>query len=251
MGFFSNDGYGRGGFMSNVPVAVRNIIIVNIVIMLATMFKESMMVEKFALWFPESPYFEWWQPVTHLFMHGGFFHLFFNMYALYIFGSVLERVWGPKKFLLFYFVTGIGAALVHMGVQWIEYSNALSIVGIDSAEAMSYADILVKNGEGMVPIGFDLIQNVYFVPTVGASGAIYGVLMGYAMLYPDSIMTLMFPPVSMKAKWFVLIFAGLELVLGVVATGSGIAHFAHLGGLIFGFLLIMYWKKTRQLYGSY
>lgn len=250
MSFYSNDGYGRGGFLSNAPTAVKNIIIINIVIMLATFFKESMMIQKFALWFPASPFFEWWQPVTHLFMHGGFFHLFFNMYALYIFGSVLERVWGPKKFLIFYFVTGIGAALVHMGVQWIEYNNALEAVGLtkDAADAQAgMVAMSIEAGAEMIPVW----SMTLFTPTVGASGAIYGVLMGYAMLYPDSVMTLWFPPISMKAKWFVLIFAALELLLGISATGSGIAHFAHLGGLIFGFILLMYWKKTRHLYGSY
>lgn len=250
MSFFSNDGYGRGGFMSNVPTAVKNIIIINVVIMLATMFKESLMVSKFALWFPASPYFEWWQPVTHLFMHGGFFHLFFNMYTLFIFGSVLERVWGPRKFLIFYFVTGLGAAAVHMGVQWFEYDSALKAMGLTTGEASLWADEIAQSidaGAKMIPSW----SSVLFTPTVGASGAIYGVLMGYAMLYPNSIMQLIFPPIAMKAKWFVLIFAGLELLLGISSTGGGIAHFAHLGGLIFGFILIMYWKKTHQLYGSY
>lgn len=250
MSFFSNDNYGRGGFMSNVPVAVRNIIIVNVVIMIATFAKEAIMVEKFALWYPASPFFEWWQPVTHLFMHGGFFHLFFNMYTLFIFGSVLERVWGPKKFLIFYFVTGIGAALVHMGVQWMEYSNALEAAGLTAAEAADdVAGIAaqVKAGAIWVPSW----SATLFTPTVGASGAIYGVLMGYAMLYPNSLLRLIFPPVTLKAKWFVLIFAGLELMLGMSLPGSSVAHFAHLGGLIFGFLLIMYWKNRRQLYGNY
>jgi membrane associated rhomboid family serine protease len=249
MSFF-NDDYGRGGFMSNVPTAVKNIIIVNVVIMIATLFKESMMVEKFALWFPASPFFEWWQPVTHMFMHGGFFHLFFNMYTLFIFGSVLERVWGPKKFLIFYFVTGIGAALVHMGVQWMEYSSALKAVGLSagdaSAEAVGIAE-RIKEGAQYIPSW----SSTLFTPTVGASGAIYGVLMGYAILYPNSLMSLVFPPVTLKAKWFVLIFAGLELLLGMSLSGSSVAHFAHLGGLIFGFILMMYWKNTRQLYGNY
>lgn len=248
MSFFDNSG--RGGFLSNVPVAVRNIIIVNVLVMLVALMRESFMVEKFALWFPASPYFEWWQPVTHLFMHGSILHLFFNMYTLYIFGCVLERVWGAKKFLIFYFVTGLGAALVHMGVQWWEYSNALEAVGLTSAEASELSgDIAtsIEMGAKYIPTW----SSTLFVPTVGASGAIYGVLMGYAMLYPDSIMRLIFPPIAMKAKWFVLIFAGLELLLGMSASGTGIAHFAHLGGLIFGFILIMYWKKTRQLYGSY
>lgn len=236
MSFYSNDGYGRGGFLSNTPVAVKNIIIVNIVMLVVTMLNRPLMYEKFALWFPASPFFEWWQPVTHMFMHSGFFHLFFNMYALYVFGSVLERVWGPKKFLLFYFVTGLGAALVHTGVQWIEYQSALDM--LQSALQPAESDIMA-------------VRNIIFVPTVGASGAVYGVLLGFAMLYPDTILRLWFPPIALKAKWLVIIFGAIEIVLGITSTGAGIAHFAHLGGLIFGFILLMYWKKTRNLYGSY
>ena len=115
MGYYSYDNGGRRGFMSNVPVAVKNIIIINVLVMIMTSLNENFMYEKFALFYPTSPFFHWWQPVTHMFMHGGFWHIFFNMYTLYIFGSVLERVWGTKKFLLFYFVTGIGAALIHSG----------------------------------------------------------------------------------------------------------------------------------------
>jgi len=236
MSFYSNDGYGRGGFMSNTPVAVKNIIIVNIVMLVVTMLNRPLMYEKFALWFPASPFFEWWQSVTHMFMHSGFFHLFFNMYALYVFGSVLERVWGPKKFLLFYFVTGLGAALVHTGVQWIEYQSAMDM--LQSALQPAESDIMA-------------VRNIIFVPTVGASGAVYGVLLGFAMLYPDTILRLWFPPIALKAKWLVIIFGAIEIVLGITSTGAGIAHFAHLGGLIFGFILLMYWKKTRNLYGSY
>ena len=194
---------------------------------------ETFMLEKFALFYPTSPFFHWWQPVTHMFLHGGFGHLFFNMYALFIFGSVLERVWGTKKFLLFYFVTGVGAAAVHIGVQWIQMQALMNSVGEGSMAAVQ------------------AIHNLKMTPTVGASGAIYGVLMGYAMLYPDSVLTLIFPPVSLKAKWFVLIFAAIELALGVFGTRAGIAHFAHLGGLIFGFVLIMYWKKRRMLYSRF
>ena len=165
-----------------------------------------------------------------MFMHGGFWHLFFNMYTLWIFGTVLERVWGTKKFLVFYFVTGLGAALVHTGVEGLQMQYWLG----QAAEGSYAAQVS--------------IHSLKMTPTVGASGAIYGVLMGYAMLYPDSIMRLIFPPIALKAKWFVLIFAAIELLTGVTGTGGGIAHFAHLGGLIFGFLLIMYWKKKRMLY---
>lgn len=233
MSYYSYENGGRRGFMSNIPTAVKNIIIINVLVMIMISLNDNFMYEKFALFYPTSPFFHWWQPLTHMFMHGGFWHIFFNMYTLYIFGSVLERVWGTKKFLLFYFVTGLGAALIHTGVEWIQMQSLMTAAAEGSMQAQS------------------AIFAMKMTPTVGASGAIYGVLMGYAMLYPDSIMTLIFPPISMKAKWFVLIFAAIELLTGVTGTGGGIAHFAHLGGLIFGFLLIMYWKKTHKLYSRF
>lgn len=209
MSYYYDNG-SRGGFMSNVPKAVKHIILINVLMLVLTYLNDPLMSK----WFALNPItFLWkpWQLVTYMFMHGGLGHLFFNMYTLFIFGSVLENVWGTKKFLTFYFVTGIGAALVNIGVQYLTGSFAL---------------------------------------TVGASGAIYGILMGYAMLYPDSRLTLLFPPVSMKAKWFVLIFAGIELLLGISNNpADNVAHFAHLGGLIFAFLLIMFWKKKYRLYG--
>ena len=222
--------YERGGFMSSVPTAVKNLIIINVLVMIMTALNEDFMYEKFALFYPTSPFFHWWQPVTHMFMHGGFWHLFFNMYTLWIFGSQLERVWGARKFLVFYFVTGLGAALVHTGVEWLQMQNWLA-----EAAAGSYSAQVS-------------IHTLKMTPTVGASGAIYGVLMGYAMLYPDAVMALVFPPIAMKAKWFVLIFGAIELMTGVTGMGGNIAHFAHLGGLIFGYLLMMYWKKKRTLY---
>lgn len=221
----------RGGLFGNMPTAIRHIIIINILVMIMTKLNADFMYGKFALFYPTSPFFHWWQPVTHMFMHGGFWHLLFNMYTLYLFGSVLERVWGTKKFLVFYFVTGIGAAAIHTGVEWLQMQSWLGQAAQGSIAAQT------------------AIHALKVTPTVGASGAIYGVLMGYAMLYPDSLLTLIFPPVTLKAKWFVLIFAAIELLTGVTGTGGGIAHFAHLGGLVFGFLLIWYWKKRRTLYG--
>ncbi|MBQ2918803.1 MAG: rhomboid family intramembrane serine protease [Bacteroidales bacterium] len=197
--------------MRNLPSAVKHIMIISLCLMIMTYLNEPLMARLFALnpiTFIKRP----WQLVTYMFMHGNFAHLFFNMYTLYVFGTVLERVWGTRKFLLYYFVTGIGAALVHIGVQWLTGDFAL---------------------------------------TVGASGAIYGILMGYAMLYPDSTLMLLLPPVSVKAKWLVLIFAGIELLLGVTGTQAGVAHFAHLGGLVFGLFLILYWKKTHRLYSRW
>jgi membrane associated rhomboid family serine protease len=226
-------GSNRGGFMSNIPTAVKNIIIINVLVMIMISLNEEFMIEKFALFYPTSPFFHWWQPVTHMFMHGGFFHLLFNMYTLFIFGSVLERVWGPKKFLIFYFATGLGAAAIHTGVEWIQMQSWIAQAAEGTQSALM------------------AIHTMKMTPTVGASGAIYGVLMGYAMLYPDSMLTLVLPPVSLKAKWFVLIFAGIELLTGITGTGGGIAHFAHLGGLIFGYVLIRVWKKRGHLYSRY
>ena len=224
--------YNRGGgFLSNIPTATRNIIFINILVMIMASLNGDFMYRNFALFYPTSPFFHWWQPVTHMFMHGGFWHLFFNMYTLYFFGRVLEERWGAKKFLIFYFVTGLGAALVHTGVEWLQMNAWMSQVAEGSFVAQSK------------------IHALKMTPTVGASGAIYGVLMGFAMLYPDARLSLVFPPVTMKAKWFVLIFGGIELLTGITGVGGGIAHFAHLGGLIFGYILIMYWKKKHTLYG--
>lgn len=231
MSYYSYDNRGGGGLLGNIPVAIRNIIVINVIVLIMTYLNENFMYEKFALFYPTSPFFHWWQPVTHMFMHGGLWHIFFNMYTLFIFGSALERVWGAKKFLIFYFVTGLGAAAIHTGVEWIQMQSWLG--------AAAEGSLAAQNS----------IHMLKMTPTVGASGAIYGVLMGYAMLYPDSVLTLLFPPIPMKAKWFVLIFAAIELLTGITGVGGGIAHFAHLGGLIFGFLLMWYWKKKRTLYG--
>lgn len=228
--YYSTGNSGRGGFLSSIPTVTKNIILINFLIWIMTEINQNWMISNFALFFPTSPFFKPWQFVTHMFMHGGFWHLFFNMYTLFIFGCVLERVWGAKKFLLFYFVTGLGAALLHTGVEWIEsivYMNQIA-EGSAAAQAAMHA--------------------LNITPTVGASGAIYGVLLGYAMLFPDSQLTLLFPPVTLTAKWFVIIFAVIELLTGVFGIGGGIAHFAHLGGMLFGWLMIRYWKRKNEMY---
>lgn len=207
-----------------ITPVVKNLIVINTIVLIGTELIGDKMYELFALFPFESQMFKWYQVVTHMFMHGGFWHLLFNMYTLAIFGTVLERQWGANKFLLFYFVTGIGAALCHNLVLHLQISHALS-----GGDMMTAASIMR-------------------IPTVGASGAIYGVLLGYGMLFPNSILQLIFPPVSLKAKWFVLIFAGIELLTGLTGMGGGIAHFAHLGGMLFGLILILYWKKKNRMY---
>ena len=218
--FYSN----RPSFLSMVTPVVKNLIIINTVILVATMAIGDKMYEFFALFPFESPFFKPYQLITHMFMHGGIWHLFFNMYTLFIFGSVLERIWGSKKFLLFYFVTGLGAALCHNFVLHLEISSF--------------------NAAGQAINAISLMRT----PTVGASGAIYGVLLGYGMLFPDNVLQLIFPPIALKAKWFVVIFAIIELTTGVTGLGGGIAHFAHLGGMLFGLILILIWKKGHKLY---
>lgn len=222
-----------GGFLNSMTPAIKNIIIINVLVMIFSWLRPDFMYSTFALFYPASHFFKPWQIITHMFMHGGFWHIFFNMYTLFIFGSVLERIWGTKKFLIFYFVTGIGAALLHTAVQFVEAQAYIS---------------QIAEGSGQAATAYQILKNT---PTVGASGAIYGVLIGYAMLFPDSVLTLIFPPISLKAKWFVLIFAVIELFTGIgsiSSLGGGIAHFAHLGGMLFGWLLILYWKKKNKMY---
>lgn len=223
-------GSNGGGFMSGVPRVTRNIIIINCIVFLATLLNEPLMTRLFALYYPTSRNFHVWQLVTHMFMHGGFWHILFNMYTLFVFGSVIERIIGEKKFLIYYFACGLGAAALHLGVQALEaasYTNGIAL----GSQASIQAYALLKN-----------------IPTVGASGAIYGLLIAYAMLFPESRLTLIFPPVTLTAKWMVIIFAGIELFTGITGTQEGVAHFAHLGGMLFGFLLITFWRNKGTLF---
>lgn len=211
--YYSNNSQG-GGFLSGMPRVTKNILIINIILFAATWLGErvlhSDLMSSFVLYDPASHYFKIWQPITYMFMHGGFWHILFNMYTLFVFGGVVERMIGEKKFLLFYILSGLGAAALHIAISRL-------FIGVSS-------------------------------PMVGASGAIYGLLIAYAMLFPDSHLTLLFPPVTLSAKWMVIIFAGIELFTGITGTAEGIAHFAHLGGMIVGFILIWYWRKTGKLF---
>ena len=195
MGYEYNEyNSGRGGFLSSIPPVTKNIVAINILVFIATLINENFMVVNFAMFYPASPFFKPWQILTHMFMHGGFWHIFFNMYTLLMFGIILERALGSKKFLIFYFVTGLGAAALHTGVEWIQAQYFLS-----AGAAVNYHNLL-------------------------------------------------FPPVTLTAKWFVLIFAGIELFTGISGFQDGVAHFAHLGGMLFGWLLIRWWRKKGEFY---
>lgn len=211
-----------GYYRPSMPFVVRNLIVINAIMYLVTMFTQSFMYETFSLFYFTSPFFKPYQLITYMFMHGGFWHIFFNMFSLYMFGSVLENVWGSKRFFLFYMITGIGAGLVNELVMYMQ---------------ISFAEM-----PGLVEAAINR------VPTVGASGAIYGLLLAYGMLFPNNIISFIFPPVSLKAKWMVIIFGAIELVSGITGTQSGVAHFAHLGGMLFGLILILYWKRKNILY---
>jgi membrane associated rhomboid family serine protease len=171
--------------------------------------------------------FQPFQLVTYMFMHGSFAHLFFNMFALWMFGNTLENIWGANRFLLFYFVCGIGAGLVQELVQYIQYATTLQ------------AYTSVNMGGHIVPMGEYL--------TVGASGAVYGILLAFGMMFPNSTLYIYFA-IPIKAKWFVLLYGVIELFSGLGGAADGVAHFAHLGGMLFGLILILYWKKKGNLY---
>lgn len=221
MGYYYDNG---NNFISQIPTVTKNLVVINILMFIATLINENFMVTNFAMFYPASPFFKPWQILTHMFMHGGFWHIFFNMYSLLMFGSILERSLGPKKFLIFYFVTGLGAVALHTGVEWMQ------------------ARVFIANGAAQA------YQQLLVTPTLGASGAIYGVLIGFAMLYPQARLILIFPPIPVKAKWLVIIFAAIELFSGINGIYEGVAHFAHLGGMLFGWLLIRWWRKHGKLY---
>ncbi len=214
-------------FLERIPPVTRTILIINVIMFVATLVNEPFMIKTFAMFYPASPLFRWWQPLTHMFMHGGWWHILFNMYTLVMFGMVVERVLGTKKFLILSFVTGLGAVALHTGVEWLDIRRLAA-----SASMVAQSDVI------------DMLRT----PMVGASGAVYGVLVAFAMLYPEARMTLIFPPVTLDAKWMVAIFIGIELITGITGTQVGIAHFAHLGGALFGFLLILYWRKRGELW---
>ncbi len=218
--------------MRNIPVVTKNLLIINVLGFLAyTVLGNKLdLNDVLGLHFFLAKDFAIYQLVTYMFMHGGWMHLFFNMFALWMFGCVVERVWGPKKFLFYYIFCGIGAGLVQELVQYVELYFILQDQGVgffSMAFALSDADATTLNAW----------------TTVGASGAIYGILLAFGMIFPEERIFIFPLPVPIKAKWFVIIYVVLELLMALGTKGDGVAHFAHLGGMLFGFLLILYWKK--------
>ena len=243
------NGYGRGFF--GLPPVVKNIIMINVLMLLGYYVVKSVFSIDLngilGLYFPKSDSFKPVQILTHMFMHGGIWHLFFNMYALYIFGQVLENVWGPKRFLIYYMVCGLGAALVHESVIAYEYNKLINIISPEQLQIV-LDEGATYLGEGKVFTdktmqGLQLLLNT---PTVGASGAVFGILLAFGVLFPNTQLMLLIPPIPIKAKYFVLAYGAIELYLAFTQPGSNIAHAAHLGGMLFGYILIGYWQKTTN-----
>ena len=223
-----NEQYSPTGFRV-LPTVVKHLLIINVLMFLATFTFERFNIDLtniLGLHFFKASDFRIYQIITYMFMHANFGHLFFNMFALWMFGNTLENIWGSKRFLLFYMVCGIGAGLCQELVQYIQYVTTLS----------DYAT--VNTGSQIIPMATYLNM----MNTVGASGAIYGLLLAFGMMFPDSRIYLyfLFP---IKAKWFVIGYAVLELIMGI-GGADNVAHFAHLGGMLFGLLLILYWRKN-------
>lgn len=236
--------------LNAIPPVVKNLIIINVLMFLATYIMEMQGIRLsgiLGLHFIVSPSFEPYQIISHMFMHGGFTHLLFNMYALWMFGRILEGTWGPKRFFIYYFVTGIGAAVLHTFVNFIEYQSVISKMNPEQIDLVMQqgADIWIQGKNFTDPLmgKLNLLLNI---PTVGASGAVFGVLLGFGMLFPNTELRLLFPPIPIKAKYFVMGYGLIELYLGLARPGSNIAHFAHLGGMLFGYLLIRYWNKNSR-----
>jgi membrane associated rhomboid family serine protease len=265
---------GRFAIFGNTTPVVRNLILMNVVVFILSQLLDKLyhdvVTANLALFYFKSPLFKPFQLVTHMFMHANLGHLFFNMFALWMFGKVLESVWGSKRFLLYYMITGIGAAAFYTFVNYIQYSQIESAILAfrNTPSPDLYAEIFRKYFSGedgdisfmsrwvgdpqnsaYISQAFQNLTQNYFslinIPTLGASGAVFGVLLAFGMLFPNTELMLLFPPIPIKAKWAVLGYGVIELFFGLTGFDSGVAHFAHLGGMLFGFILIKYWNTKR------
>lgn len=243
----------RPGGFTLLPPLVKNLLIINGLLFLATV---SLQTSNFridlygflSLHTFRSPDFSPYQFITYLFMHGGFTHLFFNMFALWMFGNVLEQVWGSKRFFVYYFVCGIGAAIIHLIVLEIQLQSLMRQMDpMAISQVMREGADILQQGKNYVDSQMGSLNILLNTRTVGASGAVFGILLAFGMLFPNSVIYLFFA-FPLKAKYFVMLYGALELYLGISRPGSNIAHFAHLGGMVFGYLLIRYWKSKGRMY---
>jgi membrane associated rhomboid family serine protease len=233
------------------PEVVKNLIILNVLFFLATIAFSRLNVnltDILGMFYFQSVNFKPWSLITHFFMHGGLMHLFFNMFGLWMFGSRLEQIWGPRRFLTFYFITAVGAFLLHFLVVYIRIQSILPELDNETIQ------MVIENGREVLLSGRNYtdpnvgsLNRLINVPVVGASGALFGILAAFAMYFPNTELFLIFIPVPIKAKYFVLLYAGFELFSGITQFGGdNIAHFAHLGGALMGYILVKYWNKSNR-----
>lgn len=235
--------------MMPITETVKHLLIVNILLFAVAYFIPEIQAF-FPMYYFENPNFDFWQPLTSMFMHGNIPHILFNMFGLYMFGSTLEQFWGGKKFLFFYISCGLGAALVHQGVSYYEFHSAYdSLIEMGATQDLINEILAEPAYNGYVNGTTQAMSNAYKIPVVGASGALYGILVAFAFMFPDVKLMLLFLPVPIKAKYFVPAILLIDLFSGlngnsIFGMNTGIAHFAHLGGALTGFLIMKYWKKN-------
>ena len=219
--------------MNNLPTVTKNLLIINVLCFFGMLVAKRYGIDVenlLGLHFFLASDFNLSQLISYMFMHANFQHIFFNMFAVWMFGRVLEQVWGPRRFLTYYLICGIGAGLIQELVQYLEYAFTLS----------NYDSVNLGIAGGIIPME----EYLNMMTTVGASGTVYGILLAFGMLFPNSQMFIFPLPFPIKAKYFVIGYAVLELFLGL-GGGDGVAHFAHLGGMLFGLILIIYWRKKN------
>lgn len=229
--------------MRNIPVVTKNLLIINVVAWLVCFFfgkngmNEYALNDLLGLHFFMASDFHVYQLITYMFMHGGWEHIIFNMFALWMFGCIIERVWGPKKFLFYYITCGVGAGLFQEAAQFIQFY----LMASEQIPGFSMSDL------AMVAHNSSAVLNMW--TTVGASGAIYAILLAFGMIFPEERIFIFPLPIPIKAKYFVMGYAAIELGSAFMTSGDGVAHIAHLGGMVFGFFMIRYWRK--QIDGGY
>jgi rhomboid-like protein len=230
----------------HIPPVVKNLLIINVLFFAAKFVMKNAGIDLdyiLGAFYFDSQFFKVWQLISYMFMHGDFMHIFFNMFALFMFGGVIENRWGTKRFINFYLITGLGAVALQMGVQAYEvYQITGSIVHnpvtVDLAANMAQVKV-----PGISEEARNTLIGIYGFPMVGASGAIFGLLVAFGMLYPNTEMYIMFIPIPVKAKFIIPVYILMELSLGVARVpGDSVAHYAHLGGALLGFILVKLWK---------
>lgn len=238
--------------MRNITETVKHLLIINIIFFIASLSLGDLVYDLFALHYPSNPKFQYWQPLTHMFMHGDLSHIFFNMFGLYMFGTPIEQMWGKKKFIFFYLSTGFGAAALQLLLYYFQISSVTELLfaeGLSVSEVsrffqtsdLSYT-LVDRIGREKLVSSLSAFNGVM----VGASGALYGVLVAFAILFPNARLMLLFPPIPVKAKVLVPLLILGDLFFGFTSYSIGpIAHFAHVGGAITGLLMMWYWKKNQ------